>query len=257
METRAGGCSASSQPKHRIVPDYSGRRSTTGEGFTAGNPMALWSAGATRHNPFVLIVLPLAVLITIVIAFRSFSSESSSPSPDPTHTKIDPSMKGIFQFTAKLANGTERQLAHYNDGKPILIANVASRCGYTKGGYEDIKTLREKYGENLHILLFPCNQFLWQEPGSIEQVCEFAKKRGAENADMFDKIDVKGSKAHPLYKYLSNNSPEKGPVKWNFEYFLVSGDSGEVVKRFRTGTRLNTAAVTDEIDKLTARRTEL
>jgi glutathione peroxidase len=115
---------------------------------------------------------------------------------------------------------------------------VASRCGYTKQ-YKQLREIYEKYESRGFVILgFPCNQFAGQEPGTNEEILFFCETKFSVNFPMFAKIDVKGEKAIPLFKYLTSDNPpfkDQGPVKWNFEKFLFNR-KGEVVARYRSRT---------------------
>ena len=119
-------------------------------------------------------------------------------------------------------------------GKTLLIVNVASKCGFTPQ-YKDLQNLSDKYkDQGLEVLGFPCNQFGGQEPGSNEEVQAFCDLTFNVSFQMFDKVEVNGSNASPLFKYLKHESPGilgTEAIKWNFTKFLVNKD-GEVVKRF-------------------------
>jgi glutathione peroxidase len=131
-----------------------------------------------------------------------------------------------------------------------LIVNTASECGFTPQ-YAGLQKLYETYaGRDFEILGFPCNQFGKQEPGDATQIGSFCEKNYGVSFPMFDKIDVNGANAHPLYRYLTGEAPGllglEG-IKWNFTKFLVSRD-GTVVKRFAPVTKPE--AITGEIGKL-------
>ena len=119
-------------------------------------------------------------------------------------------------------------------GKTLLIVNVASKCGFTPQ-YKDLQNLYDKYqDQGFEILGFPCNQFGAQEPGTNEEVQSFCELKYNVSFKMFDKIDVNGSDASPLFKYLKHESPGilgTEAIKWNFTKFLVNKD-GQVVMRF-------------------------
>ena len=136
------------------------------------------------------------------------------------------------------------------DGKVLLIVNVASQCGATPQ-YKPLEALHEKYNEKgLAVLGFPCNQFGKQEPGDDEEVAAFCQKNYGVKFDMFSKIDVNGDKADELFKQLTSKdafAKDAGPVKWNFEKFLVSKE-GKVVARFRTGVQPDDAEVVKAIE---------
>ncbi|CAL5024620.1 unnamed protein product [Urochloa decumbens] len=139
----------------------------------------------------------------------------------------------IPQFTFQDARGNDVELSRYK-GDVLLIVNVASQCGLTNSNYTGLGSLHKKYGgKGLEILAFPCNQFGGQEPGTNEQITEFACARFKAEYPIFGKVDVNGSNAAPLYKFLKS---EKGGlfgegIKWNFTKFLVDKD-GRVVARY-------------------------
>ena len=142
-------------------------------------------------------------------------------------------MGSIYEFTAKTSQGATATLADYR-GKVLLIVNTASKCGFTPQ-FEGLEVLHEKYaGKGLAVLGFPCNQFGHQDPGSDAEILEFCQLKYDVKFPMFAKIDVNGTGAHPLYRYLKKQAPgllgSEG-VKWNFTKFLVDR-SGNVVDRF-------------------------
>lgn len=148
--------------------------------------------------------------------------------------------EGVHAFKANSIEGKEVDLAKYK-GKVLLIVNVASRCGATKQ-YAGLQALYEKHKQNgLVILAFPCNQFGKQEPGSSQQIQEFCTGNYGVTFDLFEKVDVNGPTATPLYAHLTaaETKPQgSGPVRWNFEKFLV-GKDGKIVARFKTGVEPN------------------
>ena len=142
-------------------------------------------------------------------------------------------MSELYNISVKDIDMNSVDLSDY-EGKTLLIVNVASKCGFTPQ-YKDLQNLYEKYqDQGLEVLGFPCNQFGAQEPGSNEEVKSFCDLNYNVSFRMFDKIDVNGSNASPLFKYLKQESPGimgTEAVKWNFTKFLVNSD-GQVVKRF-------------------------
>jgi glutathione peroxidase len=139
----------------------------------------------------------------------------------------------IYDFTAKTLDGKELKLADFK-GKVLLVVNTASKCGFTPQ-YADLEKLSEQYGsKGLAVLGFPCNQFGSQEPGNSSEIANFCQKNYGVTFQMFDKIDVNGDSAHPVYKFLKKNAPGalgSEAIKWNFTKFLV-GKDGHVVKRY-------------------------
>ena len=147
-------------------------------------------------------------------------------------------MASIYDFTAKSLQGKDVPLSEFRD-KVLLIVNTASKCGFTPQ-YAGLETLYEKLnGKGLTILGFPCNQFGQQEPGGAEEIGAFCQMNYGVSFPMFDKIDVNGPKAHPLYQYLKNEQPGvlgTKNIKWNFTKFLVDRN-GKVVDRFAPMTK--------------------
>lgn len=155
--------------------------------------------------------------------------------PNPEDYKT---ANSIYEFSATDINGETVSLEKYR-GHVCIMVNVASRCGHTKSNYEQFVELHNKYADSkgLRILAFPCNQFGAQEPGDCEKIREFAEKKGVK-FDMFEKINVNGPKAHPLWNYLKEKIPgPKGKaIKWNFTKFIIN-DQGEPVERFASSTK--------------------
>ncbi|KAG0587357.1 hypothetical protein KC19_2G158700 [Ceratodon purpureus] len=148
-------------------------------------------------------------------------------------------MGSIYDFTVKDIDGSDVELSKYK-GKVLLIVNVASKCGLTNTNYKELADLYTKYkDQGFEVLAFPCNQFRGQEPGSNEEIKEFACTRFKAEYPIFDKIDVNGAQEAPLYKYLKS---QKGggwllgdSIKWNFAKFLVD-KKGNVVDRYAPTT---------------------
>jgi len=140
-------------------------------------------------------------------------------------------MTSIYDFTAKSLAGEDVSLKNFQ-GKVLLIVNTASACGFTPQ-YKGLEALQQAYGaRGFSVLGFPCNQFGRQEPGNAEQIKEFCAANYSVSFPMFDKIDVNGSSAHPLYQYLKDEKSGLlgSSIKWNFTKFLVDR-SGKVVAR--------------------------
>ena len=119
-------------------------------------------------------------------------------------------------------------------GKVMLVVNVASRCGLTRQ-YNQLQAVHTKYAKKgFTVLGFPCNQFGRQEPGEAEEIGAFCEKNYGVSFPMFEKVDVNGDNAHPVFKFLKSESPGllgTEAIKWNFTKFLVDRD-GNVVKRY-------------------------
>lgn len=145
-------------------------------------------------------------------------------------------------------DGTAATFGDY-EGKAVLVVNVASKCGSTPQ-YAGLEKLYEQYGERgLTILGFPCNQFMFQEPGSNEDIKEFCSTNYGVTFPLFDKIHVNGKSQHPLYAELTKVADAEGKagkVKWNFEKFLVS--AGGDIHRFRTEVQPESPEIIDAIE---------
>ena len=158
-------------------------------------------------------------------------------------------MAEIYDFEARALNGDTVDLEDYR-GKVLLIVNVASKCGFTPqySGLEDLYNQHKDQG--FEILGFPSNQFGAQEPGDAEEIATFCSTTYGVSFPMFEKIDVNGSDAHPLYKWIKGQ--KKGlagtrDIKWNFTKFLVNRE-GEVVQRF--GPQDKPEAIAKHVEKL-------
>ena len=126
-------------------------------------------------------------------------------------------------------------------GKVLLVVNVASHCGFTPQ-YKDLQSLYEEFkDQGFQILAFPCNQFGAQEPGTAEQITNFCEAQFGVQFQLFEKTDVNGSSAHPLFTYLKEQAPGilgTDSIKWNFTKFLID-KSGQKIKRFGSADSIN------------------
>lgn len=154
----------------------------------------------------------------------------------------------IYEIPLRTLDGEPATLREH-EGKVLLIVNVASRCGLTPQ-YDGLEQLhRREAGHGFAVLGFPCNQFRGQEPGSPEEIRTFCSTTYGVTFPLYDKVEVNGERRHPLYERLTltpDSSGEAGPVKWNFEKFLVSRD-GVVVNRFRPKTTPDDPALLDAV----------
>ena len=178
----------------------------------------------------------------------------------------------IYDLKVKTNKGEEKSLADYK-GKVLVIVNTASKCGFTPQ-FKELQELYTKYREQgLEILGFPCNQFAEQEPGSNDEVQQFCRLNYGVTFQIFEKGDVRGESAQPLFQYLTKEKGFRGfdpahplsevltkalqdnfpeylegdSIKWNFTKFLVDRE-GSVVERFEPTTAPSDMAA--EIEKL-------
>ena len=147
-------------------------------------------------------------------------------------------MPNIFDFPVKTANGEMKTLAEYR-GQVMLIVNTASKCGFTPQ-YAGLEAMFRKYSsQGFMVLGFPCNQFGGQEPGDINEIQTFCSLTYDVTFPLFAKINVNGSEAEPLFKYLKSAAPGllgSEAIKWNFTKFLIDR-KGNVLNRYSPATR--------------------
>ncbi|XP_039169197.1 probable phospholipid hydroperoxide glutathione peroxidase [Eucalyptus grandis] len=119
---------------------------------------------------------------------------------------VSQSSKGVdLRLHCQDARGNDVNLSFYKD-KVLLIVNVTSQCGLTNSNYTELSQIYEKYkNQGLEILAFPCNQFGAQEPGTNEEILEFACARFKAECPIFGNVDVNGENAAPLYKFLKSS----------------------------------------------------
>ena len=142
-------------------------------------------------------------------------------------------MTTAFDFSAQAIDGSPQSLEAYR-GKVLLVVNTASKCGFTPQ-YEGLEQLWRDYKDRgLVVLGFPCDQFGHQEPGDAEEIRNFCSLTYDVSFPMFEKVQVNGGGAHPLWKWLKSEKAGllglEG-IKWNFTKFLVGRD-GQVIKRY-------------------------
>lgn len=158
-------------------------------------------------------------------------------------------MTSLSDFTLNLLDGTPQPLSAY-EGKVVVVVNVASKCGLTPQ-YEGLEAVYRQYKDRgLVILGFPCNQFAGQEPGSSAEIAEFCSLTYDVTFPVFERIDVNGEEAHPLYKWLKAEAPGllgSEAIKWNFTKFLIGRD-GKVAERYAPTTEPKDMAA--DIEKL-------
>lgn len=171
------------------------------------------------------------LLILMAIGLSAWKLYKSSVTYAP-----QPAMENFHDLSAKTIEGATYDFAKLK-GKRVLIVNTASRCGFTPQ-YADLEQLHKQFGDDDFVILgFPCNQFGFQEPGSAGDIASFCKKNYAVSFQMMEKVDVRGSDAHPVYQWLcdkARNGVEDHKVAWNFHKFLVD-EEGRLVASLRSG----------------------
>jgi glutathione peroxidase len=159
-------------------------------------------------------------------------------------------MTALREIPLTLLDGTGTTFGDIAGDGPVLVVNVASRCGLTPQ-YAALEELARTYGDRgLTVLGAPCNQFLGQEPGTNEEIAEFCSTTYGVTFPLTDKLEVNGEGRHPLFDVLTaapDAEGHTGDVRWNFEKWLVGAD-GEVVARFAPAVVPDDAAVVSAIE---------
>lgn len=159
--------------------------------------------------------------------------------------------KNIYPFNVETLNGEEISLAKFK-GKVLLIVNTASECGFTPQ-LKDLETLRE-YFENreFEILAFPSNDFGGQEPLDGAAILKFCKSNYGVKYHVFNKTRVRGTYAHPLFKFLADkkqNGNIQSTPRWNFHKYIIN-KNGEVTDFFFPFTKPNSDKIKRKIERL-------
>lgn len=157
--------------------------------------------------------------------------------------------KSIYDFSAKSSDGTDIKLDSYK-GKVLLIVNVASKCGFTPQ-YEGLQRIYSRYQpQGLEIIGFPANNFLWQEPGSDDEIKTFCRTKYGVTFPVLAKISVRGADKHPIYRFLTEKQTDpqfSGEISWNFNKFVVDR-TGRIVARFGATDEPESAQVKQAIE---------
>ena len=176
----------------------------------------------------------LILLITLISVDYSSNNIKTKPMP-------------IYDITINDIEGKQINLKDFK-GKYVLFVNVASNCGFTRQ-YKDLQTLYDKYKGELVVVGVPCNQFGGQEPGDEEQISIFCSEKYDVTFPMTEKIAVRGSNQHPLYKWLTSkdlNGRKNSSVKWNFQKYLVDKD-GNLIDYWYSLTNPTSSKITNYI----------
>jgi glutathione peroxidase len=162
-------------------------------------------------------------------------------------------MSILDQPIARL-DGTPATLRELTGGKPALIVNVASKCGFTPQ-YAKLEQLYEEYSpRGFTVIGVPCNQFGGQEPGTEEEIADFSSTTYGVTFPMTEKVDVNGPHRHPIYKELTlvpMTGGTPGDIAWNFEKFVIDAE-GTPVARFSPRTEPDDQKVLEAIEYVLA-----
>ena len=176
---------------------------------------------------------------------------TTKESPDTDDVvAVDNKAVKFYDLVATKGSGELVPLKQYS-GKVALVANTASKCGYTPQ-YEALQKLQTTYeNKGLVVLGFPSNDFKQQEPGNDKEIATFCKLNYGVTFPLFQKAPVTGEKIQPVFAYLTKNAPEQGEVKWNFEKFVVDR-KGDVVARFPSKVKPDDPTVVAALEKALA-----
>lgn len=171
------------------------------------------------------------ILVLLALGLSAWKLYKSSTVYTPK-----PAMESFYNLNATTLEGAPFDFAQLK-GKRVLIVNTASKCGFTPQ-YADLEKLHDTHGGDSFVILgFPCNQFGRQEPGSSDDIASFCQRNYGVSFQMMEKVDVKGSDAHPVYQWLcekAKNGADDHKVAWNFHKFLVD-EEGRLVASLRSG----------------------
>jgi glutathione peroxidase len=166
-------------------------------------------------------LIKAVVLVIVVMGLAAFISNKLTPDGDGNLPA------SLYDLKMKALDGTDVDFSQYK-GKHLIIVNTASKCGFTPQ-YAELEKLHDTYGDRVVVLGFPANNFLWQEPGSNEEIATFCERNYGVSFQMFEKVSVKGRDQHPLYQWLKKKTGQS--PSWNFCKYVVSPD-GERVSFF-------------------------
>lgn len=166
------------------------------------------------------------------------------------HAPITQAQDSFYDLKTKDIDGHEFDFSSLK-GKKVMIVNTASKCGFTPQ-YAQLQQLYEQYRDkNFVIIGFPANNFMGQEPGTLEQIKEFCSVNYGVTFPMMEKISVKGKDMHPVYQWLtdeSKNGKESSKVKWNFQKYLIN-EKGELEGVYYSRTQPNDPQIIQWITK--------
>ena len=180
----------------------------------------------------------LTNIFLLMFSFFSFNSTSTNFTTT-----------SFYDLTINTIDGDVIDFSSFK-GKNVLIVNVASYCGFT-GQYKALEKLFTENKDDLIVIGVPCNQFGGQEPNNEKQIQEFCEKNFGVTFTLTEKVDVKGSNQHPLYKWLTNknlNGAIESSVKWNFQKYFIN-KNGQLINYFLSTTSPTSSKIVSLIEQ--------
>ena len=185
-----------------------------------------------------LMIKTINIIIILIISLLN-SDYSSNINKETTMP--------IYDITINDIEGNTIKLSDYK-GKYVLFVNVASNCGFTRQ-YRELQKLYNDNDEKLVVVGVPCNQFGGQEPGNEEKISIFCSENYNVTFPMTEKVSVRGSNQHPLYKWLTSkelNGRKNSSVKWNFQKYLIDKE-GNLIDYWYSLTSPTSSKITNYI----------
>eukprot|EP00052_Salpingoeca_macrocollata_P014162 m.110805 g.110805 ORF g.110805 m.110805 type:complete len:196 (-) comp19202_c0_seq8:35-622(-) len=168
-------------------------------------------------------LLTLSVVVLGALLAYYGSSIMGAVNGIVSRTVPTPTVTSFYDLVARDIKGRDVSFTRFR-GKVVCVVNVATNCGLTNDNYKELQILHERHSEKgLEIVAFPCNQFLFQEPGSNEEICQRVEKKFQAQFTLMEKVDVNGDNTHPVYAFLKAKTGVQ-TVSWNFAKFVVSRD---------------------------------
>lgn len=191
------------------------------------------------------------MLLMIFLLVGGISSSASETTEEKNMKQPEKSKTmeiDYLHLPLKTITGSDTTLESFK-GKVVLLVNVASKCGNTKQ-YAALEELYRKYKDRGFVVVgFPANDFGGQEPGTDQEILNFCQSKFDVTFPMMSKISVKGEDKHPLYAYLTQESPFAGEIEWNFTKFILDR-TGKPAARFTPKTVPDSDEVIATVERL-------
>ncbi len=193
-------------------------------------------------------MLAIALAALLAAAAQAGDKPKETTAQTKTEAKVSATTIDYRSVEFQTIDGAKTNLNAFR-GKVVLLVNVASKCGYTPQ-YKGMEELYRKYkDQGVVVVGFPANNFGEQEPGTNAEIKTFCTTNFGVSFPMMSKISVKGSDIHPLFAYLTQQSPLPGEIQWNFSKFLLDQE-GNLVARWGSKTEPLSAEIVGKIESL-------